>query len=166
MKKFNYFYKTTNIINEKFYYGVHSSDKDNDNYLGSGKLLLKAIKKYGRENFKREIIQFFDSFDDALNFEKQFIIEDIITNPLCYNINIGGKGGSKRGRQSPMKGRLHSEETKIKISNSERGKSKNKGITRSIETRQKISENNGMKNRGYLVSGSRNGMYKKKYNII
>ena len=67
MKKFNYFYKTTNIINEKFYYGVHSSDKDNDNYLGSGKLLLKAIKKYGRENFKREIIQFFDSFDDALS---------------------------------------------------------------------------------------------------
>jgi|GEM_PF-1402695 hypothetical protein len=65
-----------------------------------------------------------------------------------------------------MKGRIHSEETKTKISNSEKGKSKNKGITRSIETRQKISENNGMKNRGYLVSGSRNGMYKKKYNII
>lgn len=44
-----YLYKTTNLINHKYYIGVHySEDIDNDDYLGSGKHLKSAIKKYGK----------------------------------------------------------------------------------------------------------------------
>ena len=52
MRKYNYVYITTNLINKNFYIGKHSTDNLNDGYLGSGKCLLAAIKKYGKENFK------------------------------------------------------------------------------------------------------------------
>ena len=52
-------YKTTNLINGKIYIG---KDKHNNpNYLGSGKRLNQAIKKYGRDKFIKEIIEYCDS---------------------------------------------------------------------------------------------------------
>jgi len=48
-------YKTTNTINGKIYVGKHN--KDNDDYLGSGKLLKRAMKKYGKEYFCLEILE-------------------------------------------------------------------------------------------------------------
>jgi len=44
-------YKTINLVNGKIYVGLHVTDKLDDDYLGSGKLIQAAIKKYGRENF-------------------------------------------------------------------------------------------------------------------
>ena len=50
----HYIYKTTNLITKKYYIGKHSSKNiETDTYLGSGKLLNRAIKKYGRHNFTR-----------------------------------------------------------------------------------------------------------------
>lgn len=50
-------YQTTNLVNGKIYVGIHQSQSLDDAYLGSGKLLKAAIKKYGRKNFKREILK-------------------------------------------------------------------------------------------------------------
>lgn len=49
-------YLTTNLVNNKIYIGVHSTYDLNDDYLGSGFALKKAINKYGKEKFKREIL--------------------------------------------------------------------------------------------------------------
>ena len=45
--KYHYFYKITNNINNHFYYGVHNTNNLNDGYMGSGKRLHIAYKKYG-----------------------------------------------------------------------------------------------------------------------
>ena len=49
-------YKTTNLLNGKVYIGKHETYDINDDYLGSGKILKYALKKYGSINFKKEII--------------------------------------------------------------------------------------------------------------
>lgn len=90
-----YFYKTTNRINGKYYYGVHSSytKSGEDSYLGSGTLLQKAIKKYGKDNFKKEILKEFDTLEEAYRWEEEHVTEVEVRDPNCYNVRLGGLGG-------------------------------------------------------------------------
>ena len=53
MKKFNYIYLITNTLNNKIYVGKHSTDNLDDGYMGSGKIIIRAIKKYNKENFTK-----------------------------------------------------------------------------------------------------------------
>ena len=94
MKRFNLVYKTVNMTNNKFYIGKHSTDDLDDGYLGSGLLLKAAIEMYGKENFKREILHCFSSDDDAVAMEKKLVNEELLSNPYCYNIALGGCGGN------------------------------------------------------------------------
>lgn len=88
---YHYFYKITNKINGKFYYGVHNTNNLNDGYFGSGKVLKEAYKKYGIENFEKEILKFFDTEEEAFAHEKEVVNEELIKNKECYNVQIGGK---------------------------------------------------------------------------
>lgn len=92
-KKYHYFYKITNTINNHFYYGVHNTDDLNDGYMGSGVRLHKAYKKYGIENFKKEILKFFDSAKEAFDYEESVVNETLVYDKNCYNLQCGGKGG-------------------------------------------------------------------------
>lgn len=87
----HYIYKTTNIINGKFYIGKHSSMLLEDDYLGSGTIITQSIKKYGKENFVREIIMICHTENEAYYYEEQ-IIASCLGNPMCYNMVPGGKG--------------------------------------------------------------------------
>jgi hypothetical protein len=93
MDHFYIIYKTINKINNKFYIGMHKTSEINDGYLGSGNLIKAAIKKYGIENFSREVLHVFTKLKDAINKEKELITEDLLCDPLCYNLTLGGRGG-------------------------------------------------------------------------
>lgn len=88
--KYNYFYKITNNINNHFYYGIHSTDNLDDGYMGSGSRLHLAYKKYGIENFTKEILKFFDTREECANYEMEIVNETLVKDDNCYNIKIGG----------------------------------------------------------------------------
>lgn len=90
--KYYTIYKTTNLINNKFYIGLHATDNINDGYLGSGILLKKAIKKYGYVNFKKEILYVFDNKKDMIIKEKEIVNEKFILRKDTYNMSKGGYG--------------------------------------------------------------------------
>lgn len=90
--KYHYFYKITNLINNKYYYGVHSTTNLNDGYMGSGTLIRKVINKYGTDNLQKEILKFFNTSEEMFNYEKEFITEEVINDPKCYNLVGGGCG--------------------------------------------------------------------------
>ena len=93
MKKFYFVYKITNSINGKIYIGKHETNSIDDNYFGSGKILRLAIKKYGRDNFVKEIIEYCNDPEDLSNKEIYWIKEINSLYPVGYNINPGGSGG-------------------------------------------------------------------------
>ena len=90
-KKYHYFYKITNNINNHYYYGIHSTDNLDDGYMGSGIRLKYAYEKYGIENFTKEILKFFETRDDAAKYEAEVVTEVLIRDNECYNIVQGGE---------------------------------------------------------------------------
>lgn len=123
-------YKTTNVINNRFYIGKHQTENPYDTYLGSGIALKSAIKKYGKENFRKDILYIFDSEDEMNIMESKIVNSSLLQDPMCYNLGLGGEGG-------PMfVGKKHSEETKRKLSDLLTGRKL------PLETRLKISDKN------------------------
>jgi len=91
-KKYHYVYQTKNLVNGKTYIGVHSTNNLNDEYIGSGSALRKAIKKYGKENFSCVIMAHFDTMAEAYEEERYLVNKDWISKEENYNISIGGMG--------------------------------------------------------------------------
>ncbi len=111
-------YRTTNLVNSKFYIGVHK--ETSKTYFGSGKLISFAIKKYGRENFKRETLKEFSNEQDAYAYEKELVNEEMINNPLCYNLVEGGGNPPKlygKDHHKHWKGKKFSENHLINLTN-------------------------------------------------
>jgi hypothetical protein len=92
-KKYHFIYKTTNILSGKYYIGMHSTDNLEDGYLGSGNRLRLAVRKHGKENFKREILEFCDSREELIKKEIEIITVDEISKKECINLKVGGQGG-------------------------------------------------------------------------
>ena len=54
----HYIYKTTCNVTKRYYIGMHSTTNLEDGYLGSGKRLRYSVRKYGKENHTKEILEF------------------------------------------------------------------------------------------------------------
>ena len=131
-----YIYKITNLCNGKIYIGIHKTKFLDDGYMGSGKLLKAAIKKYGRENFKKEILESFDNEESMILKEQELVTTEFVLNENNYNIMPGGRFGSLERNNLSFKNKKHSLETIEKIRNSVIGKK------HTDATRKKLSENN------------------------
>lgn len=115
--KYYYIYKITNLINNKVYVGQRKTNNNpyEDNYFGSGKILLIAIKKYGKTNFKKEIIKFCDDWKSLNKCEIFWINKLNSIEPDGYNLCKGGLGGISCGKNHPFYNKHRSYETKEKI---------------------------------------------------
>jgi len=136
-KLFHYVYISKNLINGKQYVGDRSCNcsPEEDIYLGSGRPAFQnALKKHGRENFEKKILEFFDSKEEAFDAQEKYI-KLYKTHISQWGYNISRKGGL--GVKSCFN---HSKESKEKISIKGRGISRNKGIVRNNKTREKISK--------------------------
>ena len=132
-------YKINNKINHKFYIGMHITDNINDSYMGSGKLIKQAITKYGIENFTKEILHVFDNELDMRDKEKELVV----LNEMSYNLCDGGKGGFgyiNRSNIPKFEGKVHSDQTKNKISDKMKGNNHFSGKVHSEESKRLIGE--------------------------
>lgn len=77
MKIYNFVYLTTNLINNKKYVGEHSTNNLSSKYLGSGYYLTNSILHHGRKNFKRKILEFFNSKREAFEAIRWFQMDII-----------------------------------------------------------------------------------------
>ena len=91
------------------YIGRHSTNNLNDGYLGSGTILKKAIKKYGKDNFKLIILDYYNSFEELVSEEEYIITKDYCKRSDNYNIVVGGMNPIMYGEDNHMYGRKKSE---------------------------------------------------------
>lgn len=121
-----FIYVTTNNVNNKKYVGLCSMKKPNwKSYLGSGKILKRAISKYGTENFTREIIEYHDNIEDAIAAEKNFILQnECHLKEDWYNIAVGFTTQGSKGKKQTEKHRLAMQKLLCGVPRSEESKSK------------------------------------------
>ena len=150
----HYVYQITNNINGKIYIGRRSCKCNPEldlKYMGSGKNIKAAIKKYGKENFTKTIIDICDSLETANDLEVLIVDESFIKRTDTYNLVIGGPNPIMLGSCHPSFGKALSDNTKFKISLSNKGKTHthdaklkisigNTGKTRSNEYKEKLSK--------------------------
>lgn len=90
MEKTHYLYEIKNKINGKIYIGIHSTKNINDGYMGSGTLIIKAIEKYGLNNFSKTILEYCNSREELIELEKQVVNQEFVNNENTYNLVVGG----------------------------------------------------------------------------
>jgi len=132
-------YKITNIVNKKIYIGKDTTN--NPNYYGSGKLIINSIKKYGKNNFIKKIIEECEDKITLCEREKYWIKEfNSCDLKIGYNISKGGDGGDtfsnnhnlpkiKEKISNSMKKRIFTESHKKNLSKNHMSTKYKKGKT-------------------------------------
>lgn len=159
--KFYGLYKITNLVNGKMYIGQHVTDNLDDGYMGSGKIIKLALQKYGKANFRKEWLGFYEDRDELNYMELVFVDDTWVNRADTYNISLGGRGHSVRN---------HTQEEKRHLSNFMKGKRNALGCKRSDVFKQSLSNRMkgkrlrlGMKNTDNAKAGISAGNLGKKF---
>jgi hypothetical protein len=91
-KKYHFIYKTTNVLSGRYYIGMHSTSNLDDGYLGSGNRLRLAVRKHGKENFIREILEYCVSREELKKREEELVTLNEVVKIDCMNLVVGGGG--------------------------------------------------------------------------
>lgn len=105
MSKYYFLYKTTCLVSNRYYIGMHFTSNLKDGYLGSGIFLRNSIRKHGKENHLREILEFLPSKELLKIKEREIVNEKLLLDPLCMNLKIGGMGGAVFGERNQWYGK-------------------------------------------------------------
>lgn len=176
-KTIHYLYRTTCNVTGRYYIGMHSTNNLEDGYMGSGRRLRASMRKYGVDNFSKEILEFFETRDLLIEAEKNAITPEMITDKNCMNLMGGGSGGFisdeqqrhrsicaakariEKLKNDPIFKQKHTEHvSKLMTDLHKKGKIKRpdwNGKSHSEETKQLISQ--VMKNKGIGESNSQYG---------
>ena len=76
-----FIYKTTCIVTDEYYYGMHSTPNLEDGYMGSGVNLKASIEKHGCENHRREIVLYCLSREIMIAKEEEIVNQDLLKDP-------------------------------------------------------------------------------------
>jgi len=143
-------YQITCNKSGKIYIGKHQTKNLDDGYMGSGKILTSAQKKYGLENFKKDILFIFDNEEEMNAKEAELVTEAFCLREDTYNICPGGKGGWGYINQNSLGLNLNARDPEIMAKDRAKGVERIKelypqgplfGKNHSDETKYKISEN-------------------------
>ena len=88
-----YVYRVTNLINGRTHIGQHKKRFFDKNYYGSGLLISREVKKYGKRNFKIEILDWAKTIDQLNELETKYIAKEKTLNENCINLSDGALGG-------------------------------------------------------------------------
>lgn len=145
MKQYYYMYKITNLINNMIYIGVHGTNNINDKYFASGLLINRSLRKHGIDNFKREIVNWYDYEIEMFEDERRVVNEDFINSKSTYNCIVGGTGGTPN---ADVRKRISESRKGMKFSNEhiKNLKLSHIGFKMGEETKRKLSRLNSGKN--------------------
>lgn len=87
-------YQITNLVNNKIYIGAHKTTLLDDGYMSSSKVVKSALKKYGKDNFKKEILHVFDNEVSMFAKEAAIVNDEFINRKDTYNLTCGGTGST------------------------------------------------------------------------
>lgn len=103
---YGYVYLIRNKLNNKIYIGQHRSNIIDYNYYGSGNIIVRAISKYGKDNFELNILTWASSREELNILERFYILLYNSTDKnIGYNIQIGGQGSYMHREYKPPKGK-------------------------------------------------------------
>ena len=91
-----YIYKTTNKIDGSVYIGQHKTPYFDEEYLGSGRILLQKIKEFGKENFEVKVLEWAEDLIDLNEKEEKWIRRYRLLTPHMYNVAKGGHAANNQ----------------------------------------------------------------------
>jgi group I intron endonuclease len=144
MTIYHIIYQITNNVNGKIYRGKHTTQNLDDEYFGSGKLINRAIQKYGIENFTKEILEYCETVEQLNERERFWVDEEWVLNKDTYNLKLGGGGGWDYINREGLSSKPMSDENRKLVSERQKKRTGNLnsfyGRKHSDETLEKISK--------------------------